>query len=159
MYIVFLWYKRPTILRVQSMNLKRSISGPHLGYTLHRSVRHHTRPVPFHYFLLYSKGGGTQGVRLPPPLWIFPSPPASLTKFSPPLSYSLSSRLRHYAHSWLRHYAKTFTELRRNAKLYAWFSNYANKAWLRHYAHFFSLRHYTKIWGQFTHYARKKTNS
>ena len=33
--------------------------------------------------------GGTQGVRLPPPLWIFVSPPASLTDnltFLPPLS-------------------------------------------------------------------------
>ena len=29
--------------------------------------------------------GGTQGVRLPPPLWIFTSPPASLTKILPPL--------------------------------------------------------------------------
>ena len=28
---------------------------------------------------------GTQGVRLPPPLWIFTSPPASLTKILPPL--------------------------------------------------------------------------
>ena len=31
---------------------------------------------------------GTQGVRLPPPLWFFPSPPASLTKLLPPLSFS-----------------------------------------------------------------------